>query len=403
MASQTSGPTLGQKFGSRLTQAAAKAAKAPVRYGPESLPPGVKNGVARVTGARIVTLKDDVKMKQLDGSSAAGQFQLAVDAAAVSPDAVAGPGGTPLAVKGRKLKTVFIPLFDKGSSFWARWVAFSPSVDLDFSGLVSEACNFMRMLAGPDFDTSNFEAAVKALDSAKPHFEFETVEKPAGGKNPATGQPYPAQTMELWGRGVKAPAKTAGSGVRDETGKAAAEANGHAQAPAEAEDGGGVGGGGVGGGGFSEFGDLESLADLADSDETAAATEGTPENDAAAKLTQYAVEHGVPEEEFSNYANWREILAAAAERAGGGEAEDEDDVVEEDAPAEEEKEWEKGDECDWVPPVKGPGGKEKPGTKAVRCKVVGLNKSKTKANVIDAKDSKKKWTDVPVDALTRPA
>lgn len=397
MAEQTAAPTLAGRFGAKATAAAAAANKAPVRYGPESLPPGIKGGIGRVTGARLVQLGQDAKKKQLDGSSAAGQLQLVIDAAAVEPKEVVGPGGAVVKVTGRRFKSLFFPLFERGAAFWPAHVPFAPTEQLDFAGCIREAVNFMKCVAGEKFDCSNFDAAVQAFGKLQPHFTFDTVLKPAGGKNPTTGQPYPESVQEFWGRGVQYKGGGPGAGVKDNTAAAAAPA----AAPPPAAD----------PAPFDETaGDLASLAALADADPDAAATDGTPEFEAATRLTEAAAQAGMSEEDMATHASWADIVAAITAPAEGGDTAGddavEDDAVEDDAVEEEEeapKEWEKGDECEWVPPVKGPGGKEKPGTKTVRCKITGLNKSKTKANVVDAKDPKKKWENVAVDLLTRPA
>ena len=384
MPAQTAKPTLAGRFGAKAAQATAKAAKAPVRYGPESLPPGIKNGIGRITGAKLIEVKQDAKLKQLDGSSAAGQLQLQIDASAVEPNEIVGPGGAKIQVRGRRMRSLFFPLFEKGANFWASHIPFSSRTEMNFESCVIEACNFMKVLAGPNFDTSNFDAAVAALDKMKPHFGFNTVLKPAGGKNPTTGQPYPEQVQEFWERGVAYSGTPAAAKVQDDTAKAAAESNGQpaaAEAPAFDET--------------AAPNDLRHLAEVADADPNAAATEGTAEFDAAVTLTDAAKAAGFTDDDLTGYASWKDILDAMAERAGDGTAgdddavEDEDDAVEEDEP----KEWEKGDECLHVP------GK---GKKAVLCTISGLNKSKTKANVKE-KGGKGKWENVAVDSLTRPA
>lgn len=391
MPGQTAKPTLTGRFGAKAAAASAAASKAPVRYGPESLPPGIKNGIGRVTAVKLIEVKQDAKIKQLNGNSAAGQLQLQIDAAVAEPKSVAGPGGSQVGVTGRRMRSLFFPLFEGGASFWASHVPFSARAELDFNACVIEACNMMKVLAGPAFDTSNFDAAVAALDKLKPHFTFETVLKPAGGKNPSTGQPYPEQTQEFWGRGIKYDGKAAaGAGVQNDTGKAAVPPAQSAE-PAASEP------------AFDETNapdELGALADLADADPQAAGKAGTPEYAAAEKLTKAANDAGISDDELTGFPTWRSILDAMAERAGGAEGsdgaeagedavEDEDDAVEE----EEAKEWEKGDECVYVPPGKG--------KKPTACVISGLNKSKTKANV-KTKDGKTKWENVPVDALTRP-
>lgn len=362
MPAQVQKASLTQKFGNRAKEAAAKAAKAPVRYGQQRLPGGIQHGIARLTECYLGVYDKNTNQKQLDGSSAAGQLYLRMVGVVVEPKTHVYEGQI-VATEGLQTSQI-IPICDKGASY--RGQAHS------FESLVAEASNELRAIAGEDFDTSDMDKAIKDIEKAKPLFKFTTTVSQGKGINPATKKPYEPRVWENWlgSKGLVYNPEPTDNSVHDGT---------EPEFNADSADGAGADGAGADEPSEDDGSeDLDALAEAADKD---------PEGEAAKRLGELALEIGLTEEDIGNAGeSWNDVVALMRER--GGEPE----------PAEEPKDWDKGDTCLYVPPVKGPGGM-RPGKKTVECKITAISKDKTSVDLLCGKIS---YKGVAYDSITRP-
>lgn len=392
MPAQTTKPTFSGTFGAEGAAAAAKHGKAPGKvFGFQDLPPGIKNGTAFLIGAELRRYEDDTSMKQADGSSAKGQLYLRLVASVETPKTFQD-NGTLLNLEGRQFSQM-IPLCRKGAQYRGQALP-------DLDACIQVAASEIHLIA-PTLDTSNMDAAIAALNNAKqkPRFLFETRELPnkTGKKDPKTGKPYPPLLVTNW-LGSEGLAAAPVTGPADHV-QAEPSANGTGAAPEQP---------------FNEFandapdhGDLEKLAEMVDADDgSGMADQNSEVFKAAEKLGAAAEAAGITKADIEGkYSSltWGQILDIMSKNAGGGpgddevEDEDDDDDVVEDEEAAAPKEWEKGDECEYVPLL----ANGKPGKRTVVCVITGLNKAKTKANVKEKAKPDVKYKDVPVDALTR--
>lgn len=284
------------KLGAGGAQAAAKAAKKPVNYGQRSLPPGITNGVARLKEVQLTELDDKTGYKQLDGSSAKGELLMTLIATAETPETVQDNGST-VKVKGIEFRK-FCPIFRKGArgDFGAEW---------DLQQCVDEAANELRKIAGQDFDTSDVDAAIAALNAASPKlpFHFTTVMGKASTKiDPKTGKPYPPRLNVYWNgsEGLSAEEPDPGAEVQDDTG-------GDADAAPFTGDIDGQEGGDEAADYDWENMTLAELGELADSDPDPA--DGTPAHEAQARLSEMVRQKGYDEGWLQQHDNWVAIAA----------------------------------------------------------------------------------------------
>jgi len=328
---------LSAKYGAKAAAAASKAAKAPVRQRGGRLPPGIQSGIARLTECYLGVYDRKTNQKQLDGSTAAGELYLRMVGAVVEPKAVSHNGSS-IPVEGLQTSQV-IPICGNGVSF--RGGA------LDFDACVQEASNELRLIGGEGFSTADFDAAVKALANAKPYFRFSTTESAGKGINPATKKPYEPRTWENWlgSKGLENWKPTAAADAVQEEVPADEEAPDDSEQAADA-------------GAFDEFSDLTALAEKADAGD----------EEATAAISKVFEDAGKTDEDLSAHGTWVESLVLL-EPEGEAEAEAEPEADPEPEPEPEPKKWKKGEAALYKPPVKGPGGKLKPGTKAVKCTV----------------------------------
>lgn len=389
MPAQTTKPTFAGTFGAAGQQAAAKHGRAPGKpFGQQELPGGIKNGVARLEAVELRRFEDDTNMKQADGSSAKGQLYVRMVAVVETPKTFQDKSGVTLKLEGRQFSQM-IPLCAKGCNYRG---AVLPDLDACIGVVASEI-----HLIAPTLDTSNLDAALATVNAAKPklRFIFQTNEVTSNKIDPKTKKPYAPRVFTDWLGSdglVAAPPTGPGDHVNDQT--ASGSANGHAEgtAPASAN-------------GFNEFqngavaesDDLMALAQMVDEDALQGGKGMADQNSdvfrAAEKLGAAAKAAGISDDDIANvHPNWAAVVETmnVGDTTGG----DDDVVTGDDDVVEEVKEWQEGDECEFTPK----GAKE-----PVRVKITRLSPKKTKANVVNVKNARSKFENVPIDALTRPA
>jgi hypothetical protein len=353
--------------GGFLTQMGGRAAAAfnkhkndQTRVGNAGLPEGIENGVARVIEVKIGQYKE--------GQNKGRPFFMA-RASVILPVTHNG-----IKVQGRQFSSPPEPLCETPGGT-------RKTIDehLDY------VMNFLRVLgvktAGAEVKTdADLErwilASCAALTKQKPHVLYRTWK---GRK--ATEGPYKDREPQVradWLGVCEAP-KDVGGAVQGTVDRGAPSANGAALtaavADAEAEAAAGNGGDedGGGAGGYTDAGDIDSLLELSQGDDDAAV-------EAQNKLIDAAVAaSGRPRDEIETIETWAEIAAVARGEAGGG------------------GEGTEAAAAGPVEPVKGEVYPYKPkGHRApVDCSVFSVNAARKTVTLLNTKDKKTKYADVP--------
>ncbi len=203
MPAQSSQSKLMSKYGNRLSKAYKEHKDDEIRMGGfEQLPPGIANGVAKLTKCVIEVLPNDTKATKADGSSAKGEEQLRIVGQCVEPNSVFVNGQE---VACRDVSTNFwpIPLYDSKRN--------------TFEQNVADAINELKKL-GADFSEADDAAAliqaVADLQESKPYFRFRTSVKPALEK----GKPDGVWENLIGVRGLEGYVQPESNGVADRTG-----------------------------------------------------------------------------------------------------------------------------------------------------------------------------------------
>lgn len=197
---------MSKRFGARLDKAAAAANEKPVTYGNARLPGGITNGVAKLTVVEMGEIKAEAKKN-------AGDPYIRFAGVVVSPASVV-VDGVDVPVAG--LQTSIMETLGDTETNAGKQVSFEEHV--------ANACNEMKKLAGAEFDTADFEAAVANLGEAAGdpdnpiYFRFSTSK---GKSTPEYPEP---RVFENWygAKGLEnysPPDATAGA-TQDDTDKA---------------------------------------------------------------------------------------------------------------------------------------------------------------------------------------
>lgn len=368
---------IGSAFGKLNNQFRGEETVAPQQF--NDLPPGIKNGVARLETCHIVKIGE--------GKKNAGKPLFYADAIVVEPTEVVvrEKGREPhvVRVEGGRTK-VMITLAD---------VTTSGGKVIPVAESFGKMYNLLRLIGGDDF-TADIETEeqlhqkLQALVDAETYIGFETW-----ASQPTPQYPNP-QTNHKWLGAVADYSQATGGGVEDNTEHADHEGAGGASVPnrkgAKAAQTNGAAGKGTktarGAKAAPETPEPAAFDDGAvDLDALAEAAEGGDE-DAAYKLTELAADRGVSRARVARAKSWEEV--AGWVRDAGGEEEE---------PGEpEETEGEEGEYDEPAAPEKGevwayrPLGPDKK-TRLKPVDVEVLEVSGDTATVVDLKDRKKKY------------
>ncbi len=319
------------KYGNRTAKLLQEAKSAPVEYGRQDLPPGIKNGIARLEKAYFGTFKTGDNQ---------GEMFLYLEGTVIEPYSVI-VDGREVTVEGQATKQILPYCATKGTK---------PKTQAENIKIIT---NEIRKLGGEDFldgvkDEAGLETRVNQLQEAHPHFKFETRQ----GK-PTPEYPNP-RTFESWfgSKGLENYVPGEAGGVDDETGGTTASSNGVATAETDTTP------------AFDEFGDIDSLVETASSDE-----ESQERTEAQQRLEAMAKEAGISDEDIAAAVSWQ----ALSELIGGGPS------------------TEPGDDGAAVTPKAGEVWKffpvdpktKKPGKKAVQVKIVKVDE---KGRTVSAKN-----------------
>jgi hypothetical protein len=352
--------------GGFLTQMGGRAAAAfnkhkndQTRVGNAGPPEGIENGVARVIEVKIGQYKE--------GQNKGKPFFMA-RASIILPVTHNG-----VKVQGRQFSNPPEPLCETPG-------ATRKTIDEH----VDYVMNFLRVLgvktAGAEVKTdADLErwilASCAALTKQKPHVLYRTWK---GRK--ATEGPYKGREPQVrvdWLGVCEAP-KDVGGAVQGTVDRGAPSANGAAMtaAVADAEAGAAAGDAADEGAGYTDAGDIDSLLELAQGDDDAAVEAQNKLIDAAAAAS------GRDRDDIETIQTWAEIADVARGGAGAG--------------------GEGGDAAAGpVEPAKGEVYPYKPkGHRApVDCEVVTVNAARKTVTLLNAKDKKNKYADVPWAAI----
>lgn len=365
MAAQVTTSGLAKRFGGRLDTIVQKHAQDETEYGFQRLPAGIQNGVARVTKCYF---------DQYKSGTYKGEYYLRVEAVVVQPVMHRLPDGTEMKVAGLTT-SVMRPMCETKTA--------DGKVATEDEN-VATAMNELRML-GADTSTlktgAQLEVVASAIAQTKPYTRFTTSQTTSSAIDPKTGNPYPPRTWENWhgSKGLESYSPPENISVDDDTkpsestGSAALNgvATQHTEAPTETVE-------------YTDQGDIDSLAELADNGDT----------DAQHKLIEMAKEAGVEKEAKAaeNYVGVADLIKGS----GGDVAVEEvvEEVVPEVKPDPAVKQM-----YNYTPPVKAPNGKVVAGKKSIKVEIVAVNRIRKTATVKNMVDGKTQYTNVAWDAL----
>lgn len=384
MAMQKAKSGLMAKYGAKLDNAVKKHAADPTDYGSARIPPGITNGVAKLTEC---TFGQVAKGKQNEG-----EFYFRAVGVVVEPKTV-NVGGREVPVEG--LQTSIMEMVCDTKTQANKVTTQEEHIE--------NILNEMRKLGAETEGASgsDLEELAAALKEAAPYFRFSTSQ----GK-PTPQYPDP-RVWENW-YGVKgledySPPDATEGAVEDESEPAEKPSKSASKKPLKKE--------------FNEF--KEEEEETAEEETTEEETEDEPEENpddyesltidellekaadddelAQAELTKRAIDTGTPEGQVTKAKTWK----AVAEFARKGEEEAEEETEEEEEPVAEEEEetpWEPSkDEIYMFKPVD-PKTKKK-AAKGVECEVTAVDK---KAKTVTLKNldnpkltyAKVKWDDL---------
>lgn len=285
--------SLSAKYGAKVDAAAKKHAADPVDRGFQSLPPGIKNGVAQLTVCGFFTYDANTKARKADGQSAVGELYFRAAAVVVAPTHVNVEGQGAVQVKGQQT-SIMEPVCETKNSKGA-----VVSVD----NHVQEIQNHLKLLGASAESISSgegMEATAAALQEQKPYVQFSTSQ----GK--ATKEYPEPRTFENWhglAEGfVPEGGDPATSGVSEEP-QPSAGGDG-AQPPADTTTG--------AGGDADADGALTELAAKADAK--------PPDSDACAELEKIALAAGVAQDAITGANDWVEVVAMIQQAKSSGAA-----------------------------------------------------------------------------------
>lgn len=348
-----------------------EAAAKEISWGPEfsRLPPGIRDGVAKLTSCKFEAIDKDYP----DAGIRKGDLQYRARAVAVEPQSVVVDGEeVPVAGLQTSEFPVWIGRPGDPQAAIKRGERLVTTADA-----VGEVVNRMRML-GANLSANpggaELEALAAALERAGVCFKFST----SAGKS-QNGQP--PRVFENW-HGVRdMPADyqppSANGQVQDGTGDRPAD-----EAPAV---------------GAEDEVDPDALAAEADGMDIAAAlAEGGP----GARLLEVAAQVGADVEACKAAATWAdaaEIVKAAHQAAADAEAPEPDDQ----GAADEPKPLRKGDAVNHFPTVKNKAGKLEKSKKAVPCEVSAVNNKVGTCDLVQLANRKVTYKAVKVADVER--
>lgn len=356
--------SLTAKYGAKLDAAAKKHAADPVDRGFQSLPGGIKDGVAKLATCGFYTYDTNTKQKKANGQSAAGELYFRAVAVVFAPTHVAVDGRQVL-IKGQQT-SVMEPVCETKNG---------KGVIISVEQHVKEIQNYLKLIgASPESVDSGegMEATAAALQEQKPFITFTTSQ----GK--ATEQYPDPRVFEDW-HGlaqdfVPDGGDPATSGVTEEP-QGAADGAG-SEPPTDTT---------------TSAGDDDRLAELA-----AKADAKPPDVDACDELKKIAVDAGVAEDAVAEADNWVAVVdmikAAKGDSDGAGAA------PELEKPAEPEWEPKKGEPYRYG--LKDKNGKPVKSEKTKRpvkhdVEVTAVDKKTKTVNLKDLDDGKSLYKGVP--------
>lgn len=273
MPPQTQAFSLSAKSRGAGNKAIAEYKDAPVEYGRQDLPPGIKGGIARLERAYFGEYKTGDNQ---------GQAYLYLEGVVLEPYSVMY-NNMDVVVEGAVTKQILAYCATKGTK---------PKTQAEN---IRTMMNEVKKLGGEDFlanvtTEAQLEAKVKQLEQAHPYFKFETRQ------GTATPQYPNPRTFESWfgSKGMENYEPGQGNGgVEDATGSRTANPSSNGVGASVTDT----------SGAFDEFGgDISSLVEVASQDEESQET-----LNARVKLQEMAKEAGISEEDVQEAPSWQAI------------------------------------------------------------------------------------------------
>lgn len=342
-----------KKLGNVVAKAIAENKDNETSYGIQNLPPGIQNGIARLTECKFDVYKTGQNQ---------GQPYFRASGVVVSPDVVTLKDGSPMAVKGM-YTSIMVGIAERKKG---------DGSTVTVSDCLDQVMNEMRKLGA---DTSklkgpeDLERLAAALKQAAPFFKFSTSEskpRPGSTDTPRTWENWHGtKGLENYGQG----GEDAGAGVQDDSGAAdGSDDSAEGGSNADASDQGDV---------YRDDADVDSLGARAD--------EG--DDEAKTQLEGMAAKAGVSKKRLDAAPTWADVVELIKGGSGDGGKETVAAEGDDDTPPE------VGNVFDYVAPAgKVPG---KKGKAKVECEVTKVNAKTETVSLRWVNDKKVTFNDVP--------